>query len=687
MSRLPSRSALVLSTTPPYPRDYGNRNRVFQTTSFLQSLGFEISFILYPLDSDWQRDIPPYYSALAAQFAYFSVVPNSRPLHQLAADGHHALDEWWDETLALQLTWLFARKSFDLVMVNYTFLSKALELAPRHALRVLDTHDIFSGRRELFEANDVSPEFFYTTRENEAAAYARADAVLAIKESEATFIRSLSKGKTICIPYFDAQVVGPRESQRTFDVETPLRLGFIGARNSVNLVNLKRFLKIVARYVLLYDPPVRILVAGDVCQGLDVDYPFVQILGRVADVAEFYAAIDAALVPFEFSTGSKIKVGEALAHHVPVLATQNAFDGYRDFHRSQVEPDFHALADRVVSVAWGETPFRDLINAAMKSARAGFRAQQRGFDEFGAWLLAGTPRMIVVVDRPFWKRETFADEVIVQWLEYLAHICRIVLCCVGTGEPRLDGLYARVDVRPVAVAEALPALLTEIGQGFAGKRHVTLLVGEATRALCAAVTADTMPLWSLTVAPAGVNTGLVFEERRSGARLPVAALRHRPLTSTSLGGEARRLTLFQPRSLSEWQALAARYVRLFAGELGYTVGVVFVSGRLEDCPALYEAATRDMPPRGIALVDDLFWGALLEDLYARTDSRLMLVHPDFCSPECRVGDVPSLAASIRAFLSGEAVAAPPPSVEGGWGAVWDALAAKSLYGPVVEEVL
>jgi len=69
--------------------------------------------------------------------------------------------------------------------VNYTFLTKAFEYAPPGVVKILDTHDLFSGRRELFENFAVAPEFFYTSPEREKIALDRADAVIAIKQSEA----------------------------------------------------------------------------------------------------------------------------------------------------------------------------------------------------------------------------------------------------------------------------------------------------------------------------------------------------------------------------------------------------------------------------------------------------------------------------------------------------------------------
>ena len=77
--------ALVLSTTPPFPRDYGNRNRVFQFLKFLRENGYKITFVLYPFDEDWSKSIPPSYKDLVEYFEYFCIVPNTRELHQRAA--------------------------------------------------------------------------------------------------------------------------------------------------------------------------------------------------------------------------------------------------------------------------------------------------------------------------------------------------------------------------------------------------------------------------------------------------------------------------------------------------------------------------------------------------------------------------------------------------------------------------
>ncbi len=308
------RSALVISPTPPLPRDYGNRNRVFQTINFLKSLGYKISLLLYPFDDDWAREIPDYYKELNDTCDYFSVIPNSRALHQDARAYHHTIDEWWDENIAQKVKWLLARKKFDVMFVNYTFFSAAFTFAPPDMVKILDTHDLFSGRREMFEEHGVPAEFFYTSKEQERIAFERADAIIAIKQSEADFISSVCDKKVFSIPYWDGQgeKKGGRVAPARFDHENPLVVGFIGALNSVNVVNMARFLELFERYVRLYDLPIKVVIAGNVCKKLG-DYFFVEKLGRVPKLEDFYCKIDAVIAPLEFSTGIKIKVGEALA--------------------------------------------------------------------------------------------------------------------------------------------------------------------------------------------------------------------------------------------------------------------------------------------------------------------------------------------------------------------------------------
>src|SRR2546423_394333 len=237
MSELTTRrKALILSPTASHPQDHGNRNRVFRTTSFLKEVGYDIHFLLYPMERDWENELPESSARMRSAWTSFAIVPPSRALHQLAAGEHHLIDEWWDPQIESHLKWLFAREWFDLFVVNYTFFSKAFEFAPSSTVKVLETHDMFAGRRELFQANDAPVEFFYTTKKEEAVALKRADVVIAIKDEEAEGLRSISATtETISVPFFSTVQPLPKRPER-LEKNQELRVGFIGALNSVNVL-------------------------------------------------------------------------------------------------------------------------------------------------------------------------------------------------------------------------------------------------------------------------------------------------------------------------------------------------------------------------------------------------------------------------------------------------------------------
>jgi hypothetical protein len=94
-------------------------------------------------------------------FDYFATIPNSKTLHQNARGYHHGVDEWWDDNIAQHLMWLFRRKNFDILFVNYTFLAKAFEYAPAGVVKILDTHrPVFGAARAVREVWRSARIFF-----------------------------------------------------------------------------------------------------------------------------------------------------------------------------------------------------------------------------------------------------------------------------------------------------------------------------------------------------------------------------------------------------------------------------------------------------------------------------------------------------------------------------------------------
>jgi glycosyltransferase involved in cell wall biosynthesis len=384
---------LMLAPTPTWPLDQGNRRRIHAIGQAIRAAGAELHLAHYPAEHDWRGTADARaHAAMAAQWDGAFVIPPSRPLHPPPAAGaDHAIDEWWDPAIGAFLDWFTARHRTDALIVHYPFLSRALLHAPPGCLRVLDMHDRFAGRRQVLAAAGIAPEFFHTTEDQEAIALGRADVVLAIKRQEAAAFRAAAPTPVLVLPHAEPDHDAPAAPGRGV-----LRFGLLGARNSVNLAATEAFLAALHARLRRTLLPCEILLAGSVCDDIPAENlpRYVRRLGRVGDVAAFYAEADVVLAPLAVSTGLKIRVGEALAFGRPVLALAHASEGYPTQHPFHALPDLPALLDAMAALVAEPARLGPLAEASRQVA-AEVREQARAaLGALGA-RLAAPPRGIL----------------------------------------------------------------------------------------------------------------------------------------------------------------------------------------------------------------------------------------------------------------------------------------------------
>jgi hypothetical protein len=387
---------LVLSPVPTFPVTFGNRNRIVQVNRALQRAGAHVALLHYPSDEDWRTRLPrAAASGMAAQWEEVFHCPVTRPLHTRPSDGpDHAADDWWDPAIGQMLDWLFKVGRYDALLVNYTWLSKAFEHAPAGVLRILDTHDRFSGRRELLAANGLSAEYFHTTEEQERLAIERAHLVWAIKEQEAVFFRTLTSRPVRTLLHVEPPA--PAAPARVAD--GVLRLGIVGGRNNINATNIRRFLQDADAYLRRTLLPVEIVVAGSVCDLLEgLRMPFLRQLGTVGSMDELYDQVDAVLAPLAFSTGLKIKVGEALSRGKPLISHAHAFEGYVATHAFHECADFPAMLRAAHRIVREPALLAELAEASRRSVATAERDIGDTLDHAGALARELPPSVIVTL--------------------------------------------------------------------------------------------------------------------------------------------------------------------------------------------------------------------------------------------------------------------------------------------------
>ena len=461
-----------------------------------------------------------------------------------------------------------------------------------------------------------------------------------------------------------------------FSHESPLRLGFIGAHNSVNIVNMRRFLHVLDRYIRLYNLPVVVVIAGNVCRQLHADYGFVTKLGRVSDIADFYSHIDAVVAPLEFSTGLKIKVAEALHWGVPVLATANAFDGFEPYSSTQVEPSVAALCQTVASLATNELAYSSLVLAAKRAARAAAQAQRHGITDLQERIKNSIARLMVITDRPFWRRATFIDELVAQAIEYLARIAPTIVFSMVPEKIVTSMVHADAHYVSATGEEELAALLREASACYRVKRAVLFLDRTHLNTVSGALTHVDIPSWTAAPIERGAGALVRLESSSNGHTiLPVSPLRYAPAQCGKVLDDAG-ITIFSSEAPSEWTECVLLYLQERCNRAGLKVSRIAVPRAAENDPQFYSQALQDRSSKIVMLDCDELGAQFVEQVARYRGVRCLLINAAYACPQpiSATHSLPSLVDSIEAFVSGDQTAQLAAGADAGWARLWAALA-------------
>jgi polysaccharide biosynthesis protein PslH len=317
---------LIVSPVPTHPANSGNSARILRLAETLIEAGHDVHFAHITFQPGDAAAMRAFWGASFHEIAYRKPwnkhrcgplpVPD-RWMHPLIRRGwaHMTLDHYWDSRMAGPLRELHQRYGFDAVLANYVFFSGALEAFPSGVLKVLDTHDVFAGRHQLFRKAGLMPEWFYTTAAEERRGLRRADRVLAIQSQDRVFFEGLLRGTR------PVQEVGHLLPPARHTPSAPsASVAFFGSGNVLNREALQGFLQVVWPELRRQVPDAVLKVFGSVSEGL-APVAGVQLRGRVGDPAEVYAEAALVINPMRVGTGLKIKSLEALAHGAALVAS------------------------------------------------------------------------------------------------------------------------------------------------------------------------------------------------------------------------------------------------------------------------------------------------------------------------------------------------------------------------------
>jgi glycosyltransferase involved in cell wall biosynthesis len=390
---------LVISPTPSHPQNAGNRQRIHALMRHLKQCGHRVDFCFVAREQVDDAAL----LAMRRAWDQVTVVPHDRSREPRPQNGVFAIDDWFLPPVAEAVQYLADSATYDLVMVEYVFLSKALDFFPAGTLKLLDTHDIFADRHKRLQALGMNPGFFWTSPMEERRGLDRADLVIAIQDEERRMFEENTRASVITIGFL------PETAPPAPVAHEGLRIGYLGSGNPINTRAMRRFLAALDGPGLQASDATLTIGGGAGAAMADAAGPGVEVQGTTDDLAGFYAGLDLAVNPHEGGTGLKIKTVEALAHGLPVIGTAEAFlglDAEAACHAARDAADLAGMAQRFAA----EPAFRDRAAAASATLFARYRADvERQLsvlrDRASIQARLHRPRALLITDVAFWREQ------------------------------------------------------------------------------------------------------------------------------------------------------------------------------------------------------------------------------------------------------------------------------------------
>lgn len=380
----------IVSGTPAFPANEGNRSRILQMANTIKALGHELVFIYLPI-RNYEVDDLAHQTAFGKEnyikisngglirsvLHYFRADTLSKAKNVIQLLGfkglyYTPLDMNYNSYWTHQLTKL--GQDIDAVMVEYVFSSRALEAFPATTLRILDTLDAFANRHELYIAQGLKFGYWLSLKQqDENRGFRRANVVIAIQEEEATrFKVQLTSESNINNPEITTvshilKLNGPIDDYSAANCAI-----FLGSDNPSNRKSITYFVDEILPLIVREIPSFELKLIGTICNYIS-DLPNITKLGKVDDLKAAFSLAPLSLNPMRVGTGINIKMLDAMAVGVPTIATDTGTRGLpTDYHNGVItiaDNDPITFASEVVRFAQNEMLRRQKGQAAFHDAK------------------------------------------------------------------------------------------------------------------------------------------------------------------------------------------------------------------------------------------------------------------------------------------------------------------------------
>lgn len=345
---------LVISPIPTLPIDSGNRARLNLLLSELKSAGHRIHFLylerFQTADIEQMKRLYDSFHVLtyrkkgilpALSMNVYKVLRKNPGIMGLL-DGYIAtnrpfkrkkpfkIDDWYDSRIDEKVQEIKRSYPIDTVIVEYVYLSKVLENFDSTVLKIIDTHDVFANREQLYENVGLNPVAFFTTKDEEKKGLSRTDIILAIQKEDTEYFSELTDKKIITLGY---RINKNKSSKILIQpiTKSARYILYIGSNTVANQHAMDFFIDNVWAKLKCELPEIKLLIIGNICHYIERKKSRDGILlkYRVSNLDDFYKKDCIVINPIFIGTGLKIKNMEALYWARPLVTTKIGAQGLR----------------------------------------------------------------------------------------------------------------------------------------------------------------------------------------------------------------------------------------------------------------------------------------------------------------------------------------------------------------------
>jgi hypothetical protein len=378
---------LVVSPLATHPPHRGNRQRILQIARLLRESGFDVDLAI-----GRNRKINDEAEAFWPVIHRLKQSPRWKPTNK-----NVPLDTWYTPGLGEEIADIVELHKIDVVLLNYIFHSKLFDHLPPNVMKIIDTHDVFTNRRELYVEYRYTGGFFSCTSDDEATYLRRADVALSISPDDTSKFKGLVPELPIIDLPFLAHNGNPAGkggfSARPSGKKT---VGMVLSGNDLNVASLHSFIAAVDdQYGRT--PPFNVLVVGDIhSRSIRLlphrlpafSRPWLRYVGQVRDIYSFYENVDVIAVPVIAGSGMAIKFSEAILADAPVISTANGSRGHQVTHELHRLDNNRELAKHLGSI--DETVVKKLREAENEYQASAHATVQKGWTALCSLILDRT---------------------------------------------------------------------------------------------------------------------------------------------------------------------------------------------------------------------------------------------------------------------------------------------------------